>query len=214
MGHDEAGTYGILSPGPATTFAELRRRLQDVWDHLSQDDIRYLYDCMQEYTPALPPEGPTLCIDETAWTPLPVMCFIWSEFIIIYSYSTMINYLSHQFSMQWTCPWRSSIFSSSVLYVRRRGGAVESLPSNTTARVRFPAGSEILISILGVCVCFVCVLSSSPNIVLTTHSERPVLVYLSSVLVQRLLLPPTGIWPTNIWLVSPWGCKSYIGEGR
>ena len=44
------------------------------------------------------------------------------------------------------------------------------------------------------CVSFVCVLScvvfgGGPDIVLTTHSGRPALVYLSSVLAQRLLLP-------------------------
>ena len=43
------------------------------------------------------------------------------------------------------------------------------------------------------CVCFACVLScvvarGGPDIVLTTHSGRPVLVYLSSVLVLILLL--------------------------
>ena len=57
-----------------------------------------------------------------------------------------------------------------------------------------PGGSGILISVLGLGVSFVCVLScvvsgGSPNNVLTTHSERPAFVYLSSVLVQRLLLP-------------------------
>ena len=44
------------------------------------------------------------------------------------------------------------------------------------------------------CVSFVCVLScvvfgGGPDIVLTTHPGRPALVYLSSVLVQRLLFP-------------------------
>ena len=44
------------------------------------------------------------------------------------------------------------------------------------------------------CVSFVCVLScvvfgGGPDTVLTTHSGRPALVYLSSVLVHRLLLP-------------------------
>ena len=44
------------------------------------------------------------------------------------------------------------------------------------------------------CVSFVCVLScvvfgGGPDIVLTTHSGRPALVYLSSVLVHRQLLP-------------------------
>ena len=67
--------------------------------------------------------------------------------------------------------------------------SVESLPSNPVARVRFPAGawdSE--------CVAFFCVLScvvfgGGPDIVLTTHSWRAALVYLSSVLVRRQLLP-------------------------
>ena len=72
--------------------------------------------------------------------------------------------------------------------------SVESLPSNLAARVRFPAGSGILISVLGLGVCVLCVLScivfgGGPDNVLTTHSGRPALVYLSSVLVQRLLLP-------------------------
>ena len=48
------------------------------------------------------------------------------------------------------------------------------------------------------CVSFICVLScvvfgGDPDIVLTAHSERPALVYLCSVVVQRLLFPLTGI---------------------
>ena len=47
------------------------------------------------------------------------------------------------------------------------------------------------------CVSFVCVLScvvfgGGPDILLTTHSGRPALVYLSSVLVETVA-PPTGI---------------------
>ena len=69
------------------------------------------------------------------------------------------------------------------------------------ARLRFKAGSEILTYILGLwdCVCVLCVLSciasgGDPGIVLTTHSGRPSLLYLSSVLVNSLLSPPpTGI---------------------
>ena len=72
--------------------------------------------------------------------------------------------------------------------------SVESLTSNPAARVRFLAGSGILISVLGLGVSFDCVLSCvvfsrGPVIVLTIHSGRPALLYLSSVLVQRLLLP-------------------------
>ena len=47
-----------LSQEPAITIAELRQRVQDAWDNLSQDDIRHLMTvCIREYTPKLPPEG-------------------------------------------------------------------------------------------------------------------------------------------------------------
>ena len=60
--------------------------------------------------------------------------------------------------------------------------SVESLPSNPAAQVRFPAGSGILIPILGLGVYVLCILScvvsgGRPDIVMTTHSERPALVY-------------------------------------
>ena len=32
-----------LSPEPATVVVELRKRVQDAWDNLEQDDIRHLY---------------------------------------------------------------------------------------------------------------------------------------------------------------------------
>ena len=74
--------------------------------------------------------------------------------------------------------------------------SVKSLPSNLAAQVRFLVGSGILISILGLGVCPlsvfcpVCVRRvGGPDIVLTTHSGRPALVCLSSVLVHNLLLP-------------------------
>ena len=35
-----------LSPEPATTIAELWKRVQDVWDNLLQDDIWHLYDLL------------------------------------------------------------------------------------------------------------------------------------------------------------------------
>ena len=34
----------ILPPEPTTTIAELRQRVQDSLDNLSQDDIGHLYD--------------------------------------------------------------------------------------------------------------------------------------------------------------------------
>ena len=58
-----------------------------------------------------------------------------------------------------------------------------------------PGGSGILTSVLGLGVCpfsvfcTVFVSGRGPGIVLATHSGRPALVYLSSILVQRLLLP-------------------------
>ena len=77
--------------------------------------------------------------------------------------------------------------------------SVVALPSNLVARVRFPAGSGILILILGLGVCplcsVLCCLGGGPDIVLTTHSGRPALVYLPSVLVQRLLLPLQASYP-------------------
>ena len=33
-----------LSPELATAIAELRQRVEDAWDNLSQNDIRHLYD--------------------------------------------------------------------------------------------------------------------------------------------------------------------------
>ena len=91
--------------------------------------------------------------------------------------------------------------------------SVEPLPSDTAARVRFPAGSGIVIPnlVLGVCP-LSCVLSyavsdGGPDIVLTTHSGRPTLVYLSSVLIHRHL--------THGHLsYKSWGCKSYIERGK
>ena len=65
------------------------------------------------------------------------------------------------------------------------------------------------------CVCFICILPSvisrgGPDILLATHSGIFSLVLLSSVLIHSLA-PPTGIWPTDIWFVTPERCKSYIG---
>ena len=75
---------------------------------------------------------------------------------------------------------------TNLLIIRRRGVVGRVLPSN-------PAGSGILISVLGLGVCplsVFCIISGGgPVIVLTTHSEIHALVYLSSVLVNSLLLP-------------------------
>ena len=65
--------------------------------------------------------------------------------------------------------------------------------SNLATWVRFPAGLEILISILGLGVCsvFCPVLSPAVDLIVsTTHSGRSALVYLSSILIHGLLVPP------------------------
>ena len=86
-----------LSPHLATIIAELRQRVQDV----SQDDIWHFYDYLYvRYTPALLSEGATLCIiDVTVWAHLTVMCVSFGLNLLSYA-PTMINYLSHQFSIQ------------------------------------------------------------------------------------------------------------------
>ena len=66
---------------------------------------------------------------------------------------------------------------------------------------------------------FVCVLScvvsgGGPGIVLTTHSERRAYVYMSSVLVQRLLLSLQASEPTDIWVVNPGSVSPRLGEGK
>ena len=69
--------------------------------------------CMRDYTPLLPPEWALLSIDMTVWVPLTVTCV---SFCLNLSYTPItINYLSHQFSIQWASPRRCWIFS--VVYV-------------------------------------------------------------------------------------------------
>ena len=96
--------------------------------------------------------------------------------------------------------------------------SVESLPSNPATRFRFPAGSGLLIFVLGLGVCPLCVLScvvfgGGPDIVPTTHSGRPALVYLSSVLVQRLLLPLQASDPRAFGLKVTGGGSPRLGRG-
>ena len=79
--------------------------------------------------------------------------------------------------------------------IRRRGvlGRVPAFQPGGTGSI--PGGVKNFNFWHGIgCVSYVCVLSCivfgvGPDIVLTTHSGRPALVYLSSVQVQRLLLP-------------------------
>ena len=64
-----------LSSEAVTTIAELRQRMQDARDNVSQDDIgTFMTVCMREYTPLLLPGGVTLCFDVTVSALLTVTC--------------------------------------------------------------------------------------------------------------------------------------------
>ena len=71
--------------------------------------------------------------------------------------------------------------------------SVKFLLSNPAAVwVRFPAGSEILISILGLDVVSCAVSDGDPDILKTTDTGKPALVLLSSVLVHTLTPSTAG----------------------
>ena len=77
----------------------------------------FMIVCMREYMPALPPEGDTLCIDVILWTTLTVTCVSYG---LNLSYTPiLINYLSHPFSVHWTCPWKSCIFFPAVYILEK-----------------------------------------------------------------------------------------------
>ena len=97
--------------------------------------------------------------------------------------------------------------------------SVESLPSNPATRVRFPAGSGILIPILGLGLwplsvfCPYCLRRRPWHCADHTLRETHpcVSVYCSG---PETVAPPTSIWPTGIWLVSPWGVSPRLGENK
>ena len=87
------------------TYIAKLQKVQDAWDNLPQDGIQNLFwpfacentdlRCSQrEYTEYW-------C--EFLGTPYCNKCFIWSEFVIIYSYNDKILYLSHHLSIKWPC---------------------------------------------------------------------------------------------------------------
>ena len=69
-------------PEHATTIAELRQRVQDAWDNLTQDDIRHFHDCLYERIHACitAREKYTLYLFDCLGTP-------YCEIVIIYSYN-------------------------------------------------------------------------------------------------------------------------------
>ena len=100
------------------------------------------------------------------------------------------------------------------------GWSVESLPSNPAPLGSIPSRVRNFNFCPGIgCVSFVCVLScvvfgGGTDIVLSTHSGRPALVYLSSVLVQRLLLPLQASDPRAFGLLVPGGVSPRLEEGK
>ena len=93
MGHDKRGL--TLSPEPTTTIAELLQRIQDAWDNLTQDDIRYLHDRFHARIHAcIADRGGYTVIVATVWASLTVTCVSFDLNLLSYT-PTMINYLSH-----------------------------------------------------------------------------------------------------------------------
>ena len=64
-----------LPPEPTTPIAELRQRVQDTWNNLSQDDIRHLYERLNERIHAcVATRGGTVCINVTVRAPITLAC--------------------------------------------------------------------------------------------------------------------------------------------
>ena len=110
-----------LSPEPATTIADFQHWVQNAWDNLSQDDIRHLHDRFHARIHAwvAAKGGYTALMWLFGHLLLWHVCFVWSEFVIIYSYNDKL-YLSHHFAIQWTFPWGYYIFSGSVYIAGKR----------------------------------------------------------------------------------------------
>ena len=87
-----------LSPELATTIAGLQQQCKMLGTVRHRMIIStFMTVCMREYTPVLPQEGATLYLCDCFGTPYCDVCFIWFEFVIIYSYN---DKLSHQFAIQ------------------------------------------------------------------------------------------------------------------
>ena len=92
---------------------------------------------------------------------------------------------------------------------------MKSLRYNPVERVPLPAGSGILIYILGLGVyplcSFLCCLWQGPWHSSDRRFTKPALVLLSSVLVHSLFAPSTGVWPKTIRLSVSGGGSHVLG---
>ena len=119
MRHDEAGTYSfsrachnhcwIVTMGARSLGQSITG-----WHSAPL----WLFAC--ENTRLHYHRGGTLCIDVAVGSPL--YCNMCVSFGLNLSYTpTIINYLSHEFWIQWICSWRCCIvFSGSVYWVRQK----------------------------------------------------------------------------------------------
>ena len=113
-------TYGTipreftLFPEPATNTAELWQRVQDAWENLSQDDIRHLYNRLHgRIHSCVADRGvSTVYSCDCLGTPFSDICFIWSEFISIYSYNDKLPITSISITMNFS--FKVFHFSGSV----------------------------------------------------------------------------------------------------
>ena len=89
-----------LSPEPAAIIAELRQRVQEARDDISQEDIRHLYGCLNARIHACidTRRDYTVYLCDYLGTPYCDMCFIWYEFII-YSYNDKLLVVSIFYTM-------------------------------------------------------------------------------------------------------------------
>ena len=97
--------------------------------------------------------------------------------------------------------------------------SVESLPSNPAVRVRFPARSEIWISVLDLGVfplpIFCSVLSPAEALALCwPHIQGDTSLCICLVFWSIVCCSSTGIWPTGIWVVTLVGLSRTLGEGK
>ena len=105
MGHDEAGTYSFSrvchNDCQIGTTGERCFGQSNTWWHSAP---LWQFACENTHLRCCQKRA-TLCIDVTVWAPLTVTLCVSFDLNLLSDTPTMINYLSYQFAVQWTCPW-------------------------------------------------------------------------------------------------------------